>query len=89
MVVITKRVEVCDVCRDVNVAVVTRVRMAVGPGRLRTYAFCEKDIASVLDLMRRLDVGADDMPHRRASKQVSMDQIEGVKVQRAKPRKAR
>jgi hypothetical protein len=86
MAVITKRIEVCDVCRDVDAVVVTRVRMAVGSGRLRTYALCERDMTPVVDLMKQLGVGAPDMPPRRASKQVSMDQIEGVKVQRAHPR---
>ena len=89
MAIITRRVEVCDVCRDIDVVVVTRVRMAVGPGRLRTYALCEKDMAPVMDLMKRLGVGVADTPPKRASRQVTMDQIEGVKTQRAHPRKAR
>jgi hypothetical protein len=89
MVVITKRIEVCDVCRDLEAAVVTRLRCALGSGRLHTYALCEKDMAPVVDLMKRLGAGAPDAPPKRASKQVSMDQIEGVKVQRAHPRKAR
>jgi hypothetical protein len=83
MAVITKRIEVCDICRDVDAVVVTRVRMAVASGRLRTYALCEKDMAPVMDLMKRLGVGAPDAPPKRASRQVSMDQIEGVKEQRA------
>ena len=86
MATITQRLEVCDVCRTVGLSV-TRVRVAVGEGRLRSYALCEKDGGPLLRLVSTL-TGSDTAVGRPAprSRQVSMDQIEAVKTKRT-PRK--
>ena len=89
MAVINQRVEVCDVCRIVGVPV-TRVRVAFGAGRLRTYALCEKHGGPVRELIGHLGSGTIAPAQARASRQVSLGEIESVKEARApKGRRAR
>ena len=82
MAVITKRIEVCDVCRTVDEPV-TRVRVAFGAGRLRTYALCEKHGGPVRELIGHLGSGTIAPSPARASRQVSLGEIESVKEARA------
>ena len=82
MAVITKRIEVCDVCRTVGEPV-TRVRVAFGAGRLHTYALCEEHGGPVRDLIGHLGSGTIASAPARSSKQVSLDEIESVKLARA------
>jgi len=80
--VITKRIEVCDVCRRVGEPV-TRVRVAFGTGRLRTYALCEEHGGPVRELLGHLGAGTIAQPPARASKVLSMEELDAVKVARA------
>jgi len=80
--VITKRIEVCDVCRTVDEPV-TRVRVAFGAGRLRTYALCEEHGGPVRDLIAHLGSGTIAPAPARSSRQVSLGEIESVKAARA------
>jgi len=80
--VITKRIEVCDVCRTVGEPV-TRVRVAFGAGRLRTYALCEEHGGPVRELIGHLGSGTISSAPARSSKQVSLDEIESVKLARS------
>ena len=82
MAVITKRIEVCDVCRTIDEPV-TRVRVAFGAGRLRTYALCEKHGGPVRELIGHLGSGTIASAPARSSRQVSLGEIESVKLARA------
>lgn len=91
MATVTRRIEVCDVCRDVTKEVSAHARIAPEGGRLRTYAFCDRDyrqVASVLEAIAAAD-GLEVQSRRgRGSRQVTMEQIEQVKATRKRGRKA-
>jgi len=82
MATITKRIVVCDVCRSID-APVTSFRAAFGGGRLRTYALCDTHGTPVKELLSGLGGGATTTAPRRASKVLTLDQIESVKATRA------
>ena len=88
MATITKRIVVCDVCRNIE-APTTSFRAAFGAGRLRTYALCDTHGTPVKDLLTGLGSGAVTSQPARASRMVSMDQIETVKESRAPAKRRR
>lgn len=90
MATVTRRIEVCDVCRDVAKPIEERARIAVGEGRLRTYAFCKGDIAPLSRILTAIAQAAPEPAGRRGgSKQVTMEDIDQIKTQRrGRPRKA-
>ena len=81
MVAITRRIVVCDVCRNIEAPVVP-FRAAFGAGRLRTYALCDTHGAPVKELLDGLGAGDVSGPVR-ATRQVTLGQIESVKASRA------
>ena len=81
MVAITRRIVVCDVCRNIDAPVVP-FRAAFGAGRLRTYALCDTHGAPVKELLDGLGAGEATGPVR-ATRQVTLGQIESVKASRA------
>jgi hypothetical protein len=84
MATVTRRIEVCDVCRDVNKPVVTHARIAEDGGRLRTYAFCQGDykpLSGVIEAIQRAE-GEKLSGRRGGSKQVTMEQIDQIKTSR-------
>jgi hypothetical protein len=88
MATVTRRIEVCDVCRDVAKPIEERARIAVGDGRLRTYAFCKSDFMPLTRVLTAIAQAAPEPAGRRGgSKQVTMEDIETVKAQRGRPRK--
>lgn len=62
MATITKRIEVCEVCRDISKADLTRFRIAVGNGRLRTYALCAEDAKELRTLLGCSDLAPRARP---------------------------
>jgi hypothetical protein len=89
MATITRRVEVCDVCRDIDKPVVEHVRIAREGGRLRTYAFCKGDLKPLEGTLTDI-MAVAPVTRPRGSKQVTMEQIDQIKAKRAtrKPKKA-
>ena len=81
MATITKRIVVCDVCRNIEAPVVA-FRAAFGAGRLRTYSLCDVHSGPVKDLLSGLGSGAAVTSPARASRQVTLGQIETVKATR-------
>jgi hypothetical protein len=84
MATVTRRIEVCDVCRELDRPVVTHVRIAPEGGRLRTFAFCSTDykpVAGVIESIQAVE-GAKLSGRRGGSKQVTVDQIEQIKASR-------
>ena len=88
MAVITKRIEVCDVCRTID-APVTRVRVAFGAARMRTYALCDTHGGPVKALLADLGAGTIARPPAKTSRRVSLEEIESVKDARSTPAKGR
>lgn len=85
MATITRRIVVCDVCRDVEKPVVKKARIALDGARLRTYSFCAEDFQPLGDLMADIGAPADG---RRSNRTVTMAQIESIKKARGgRPRK--
>lgn len=89
MATVTRKIEVCDACRDVNKPVAEHVRMARDGGRLRTYAFCEGDLRPIQKILDAIAAAApDSLGKRGGSKQVTMEQIGEIKAaRRGRPRK--
>lgn len=85
MATITKRIEVCDVCRDMGKTDLTRFRIAIGHGRLRTYALCGGDSKDLRAMLSSLGSGTTGTTPGRPSKMVTMAQIETVKATQASP----
>lgn len=83
MASITTKVEVCDVCRDIE-RPVRHFRLAPDSGRLRTLALCSEHSEPLDALVLTLNLWTG---RGRPSKQVTMEQIEVVK-RRGRPRKA-
>lgn len=79
MATVTRRIEVCDICREVDNPVVTHVRIAPENGRLRTYAFCAGDYQPVQAVLTAIAKATPATDGRR-SKQVTMEQIEQIKA---------
>lgn len=75
MVAITQRVEVCDICRDVN-RPVKHFRLAPESGRLRKLALCDEHSEPIKGLVEALSLWSEGS---RRSRQVTMEQIEQVK----------
>jgi hypothetical protein len=82
---ITKRIEVCDVCRDIERPILHRVRISMDAGKLRAYSLCEGDSLPLTNALAALGTPAAAAAPRRASRQVTLDQIEVVKEQRPVP----
>ena len=80
MATITKRIEVCDVCRDVERPVAHRFRASMDSGKLRTYTLCEIDCAPLMQALASLGATAKDAPARRTNKQVTLAEIDKVKL---------
>lgn len=89
MASITRRIEVCDVCRDVDAPIAKHVRLADEGDRLRTVALCQKDLGlPILDLLRALAKGAPaPTPGRGGSRKVTLEQIEEIKKTRGRAKK--
>lgn len=89
MATVTRKIEVCDVCRELDRPVVDHVRMAREGGRLRTYAFCGPDLKAVEKLLDAIAATApQSLGKRGGSKQVTMEQIGEIKAaRRGRPRK--
>jgi len=86
MATITKRIEVCDVCRDVNRPVAHRFRVSVDSGRLRAWSLCEDDGLPLTKALAGLgSTRSSDMPTRRTNKQVTLAEIEKVKTREVPP----
>ena len=79
MASVTRRIEVCDTCRAVDRPIFKRVRMAPEGQRLRLVAFCEEDYKPMADMLRKLDETWPAMDGRRASRKVTLEQIETIK----------
>lgn len=81
MAAITQRIEVCDVCKDIE-RPVTHYRLAPEGGRLRKLALCEEHGLPLTTLVSELHLWTG--PARRSSRQVTMEQIEVVKKRQAR-----
>lgn len=75
MAAITQRIEVCDVCKDIE-RPVRHYRLAPEGGRLRKLALCEEHEAPLAVMVSELKLWTGN---RRSSRQVTMEQIEEVK----------
>ena len=80
MATITKRIEVCDVCRDVERPITHRFRVSVDSGRLRAFSLCEGDGLPLVQALAALSATAKDAPAHRPNKQVTLAEIEKVKI---------
>lgn len=88
MATVTRKIEVCDVCRELDRPIADRVRIARNGGRLRTYALCAPDLKPVERLLEAIAAAAPEaLGKRGGSKQVTMEQIGEIKARRGRPRK--
>lgn len=81
MAAITQRIEVCDVCKNIE-RPVTHYRLAPEGGRLRKLALCEEHMQPLTSLISVLNLWTG--PSRRNSRQVTMEQIEVVKKRQSR-----
>lgn len=84
MAAITQRIEVCDVCKEID-RPIKHYRLAPEGGRLRTLALCEEHRNPVELLISSVALWTGS---RRSSRQVTMEQIEEVKKRRSTKKSA-
>jgi hypothetical protein len=82
---VTRRIEVCDTCRELDRPIIARIRIAPEGERLRTVAFCAVDYAPMQAVLDGIKETFPTHNGRRPNRKVTLAQIEEIK--KAAPRK--
>jgi hypothetical protein len=82
---VTRRIEVCDTCRELDRPIVARIRIAPEGERLRTVAFCAVDYTPMETVLNGIKGTFPTHNGRRPNRKVTLAQIEEIK--KSTPRK--